>query len=152
MDKILNKATRNALGLIPSFPIETIHRPTKEMGLGYVPLRNKATQMGIEQPMDILNKPTDRGYLAYAHTHRVATSYQHWPKEAYEANQAKISTLRVLSHVQNITGAESEHIPNLQTPNHIAISLRAASREIDETRAKQRENIPKNQSPKEYDK
>jgi hypothetical protein len=121
------------------------------MELGYEPLSNKATQMGIEHLMDILNKPTDRGYLAYPHTHRVATTHQHWPKEAYEANQAKLPSLRVLSYVQNITGAELEHIPNLETPNHIAKSLRAASREIDEIRAKQRENIPKNLPPKEYD-
>jgi hypothetical protein len=56
--------------------------------------------------MDILNKPTGRGYLAYAHTPRVATTYQHWPKEAYEANQAKLPTLGVISYVQNITGAK----------------------------------------------
>jgi hypothetical protein len=106
IDKILNKATRKALGLTSTFPIEAIHRPTIEMGLGYAPLKDKATQMGIEHPVDIVNKPTDRGYLAYAHTSRVATTYQHWPKEAYEANQAKLPTLRVLSYVQNITGAE----------------------------------------------
>jgi hypothetical protein len=68
IDKIINKAARNALGLTSSFPTEAIHRPTKEMGLGYAPLRHKATQMGIEHLLDILNKPTDRGYLAYAHT------------------------------------------------------------------------------------
>jgi hypothetical protein len=32
-DKIINKATKNALGLAPSFPLEAIHKPTKEMGL-----------------------------------------------------------------------------------------------------------------------
>jgi hypothetical protein len=69
IDKILIKAARNALSLTPSFPTEAIHRPTKEMGLGYAPLRYKASQMGIEHLMDILNKPTYRGYLAYAHTH-----------------------------------------------------------------------------------
>jgi hypothetical protein len=152
IDKILNKAARNAMGLTPSFPTEAIYRPTKEMGLGFAPLRSKATQMGIQHLVDILNKPTDRGYLAYERTHRVATTYQHLPKEAYEANQTRLPTLKVLSYVQNITGAELEHIPNLQTPNQIAISLRAASREIDEIRAKQRENIPKNLPPKEYDK
>ena len=66
IDKILNNAARNALGLTPSFLTEAIHRPTKERGLGYAPLRHKATQMGIEHLMDIFNKPTDRGYLAYA--------------------------------------------------------------------------------------
>jgi hypothetical protein len=57
IDKIPNKAARNALGLTPSLPYEAIHRPTKEMGLGYAPLRNMATQMKIEHLMDILNKP-----------------------------------------------------------------------------------------------
>ena len=33
IDKLLNKATRNALGLILGFPTESIHRPTQEMGL-----------------------------------------------------------------------------------------------------------------------
>ena len=32
IDKILNKAARNALDLTPSFPIEAIHRPTEELG------------------------------------------------------------------------------------------------------------------------
>ena len=108
--------------------------------------------MGIEHLMDILNKSNDRGYLAYAHTSRVAATYQHWPKEAYEANQAKLPTLRVLSYVQNITRAELEHIPILQAPNHIDISLRATSKEVDEIKAKQRENIPKNLPPKYYNK
>ena len=69
IDKKLYRAARNALSLTPSFPTEAIYRSTTEMGLEYAPLRNKATQMGKEHLMDILNKPTDRGYLAYAHTH-----------------------------------------------------------------------------------
>ena len=97
IDKILNKVTKSALGLIPSFPTEAIHRPMKEMGLGYAPLKDKATQMGIEHLMEILNKPIDRGFLAYAHTNRVATTNQHWPVGAYEADSAKLPTLRILS-------------------------------------------------------
>jgi hypothetical protein len=84
VDKVLNKATRNALGLIPSFPTEATHRPTKQMGLGYTPMKNRAAKMGIEHITKIINKPTDRGYIAYAHTTRVANTYRHWPKEAYE--------------------------------------------------------------------
>ena len=34
IDKILNKAARDAMGLTPSFPTKAIHRPAKEMGLG----------------------------------------------------------------------------------------------------------------------
>jgi hypothetical protein len=48
IDKILNKAARNALGLAPSFPTEAIHKPRKEMGIGYAPMKERATQMGIE--------------------------------------------------------------------------------------------------------
>jgi len=48
IDKIPNKAARNALGLIPSFPTEAIHKPNKEMSLGYAPMKDRATQMGIE--------------------------------------------------------------------------------------------------------
>jgi hypothetical protein len=79
--------------------------------------------MWIEHLMGTLNKPANRGYLAYANTCKASTTYQHWPKEAYEANQAKIPTLRVLSYVQNIAWAQLEHIPNLQAPNHITISI-----------------------------
>jgi hypothetical protein len=122
------------------------------MGLGYAPLKDKATQMGIEHLMNILNKPADRGYLAYAHTSRVATTYRHRPKEAYEGNQAKLPTLRVLSYVQDISGAGLEHIPNLLALNHIAISLRATSKEMDGIRAKLRENIPTYLPPKDYTK
>ena len=42
IDKILDKAARNALGLIPNFPTKAIHL-TKEMRLGYAPIRDKAT-------------------------------------------------------------------------------------------------------------
>ena len=102
--------------------------------------------------MDILNKPTERGYLAYAHTSRVATTYQHWPKEIYENNQAELPTLRVLSYVQNIARAELEHMPSLQAPKHIARSIRAASKEVDGIRTKQRQNIPRNVPLADYTK
>ena len=47
IDKILNKAARNELEIIPSFPAEAMHRPTKEMSLGYAPMKDRATQMDI---------------------------------------------------------------------------------------------------------
>ena len=43
IDKILNKAVRNELGLIPSFPTEAIHTPTKEICIGYAPMNDRAT-------------------------------------------------------------------------------------------------------------
>jgi hypothetical protein len=39
IDKLLNKAARNALGLTPSFPTEAMYRLDKEMGQGYAPLK-----------------------------------------------------------------------------------------------------------------
>jgi len=75
--KILNKAARNSLGLTPSFTTKAIHRPTKEMGLGYAPMKDKATQLGIEHISEFINKPPDREYIAYAHTKRVANTYHH---------------------------------------------------------------------------
>jgi hypothetical protein len=93
------------------------------MGLGYPPLKDKATQMGIEHITVALNKPTDRGYIVFAQVHKVARKYQHSPKEAHEANQAKLPTIRILSHIQNIPGAELESMPKIQAANHIATNL-----------------------------
>ena len=120
------------------------------MGLGYTPMKDRATQMGIEHVTEIINKPTDRGYIAYAHTTRVANTYHHWPKEAYEATQARPTTLRVLSYIKNIPGAELENIRNIQTQKQIAITIRTASEEVDRNRATQRQPIPKNLQTKDY--
>jgi hypothetical protein len=82
------------------------------MGLGYAQLKDKSAQMGIYHLMDILNKPTDRGYLAYAHTSRVATTYQNWPKKAYEANKAILPTLRIRVRINKIRGRSILAISN----------------------------------------
>ena len=42
-DGILNKATRQALSLLPNFPSEGVQRPLKEAGLGLSPMRDRAT-------------------------------------------------------------------------------------------------------------
>ncbi len=47
IDRILNKALRLATGILHNFPMEGVHRPTKEMGLGLPSIRDRATQMGI---------------------------------------------------------------------------------------------------------
>ncbi len=65
------------IGLIPSFPTEAIHRPTKEMGLGYDTMKDKATQMSIEHITEFINNPTYRGYIAYTYTTRVTNTYRH---------------------------------------------------------------------------
>jgi len=50
------------------------------MGLGHVPMKDRAAQMGIEHITEILNKLTKRGHIAYAHTTRVANTYNHGPR------------------------------------------------------------------------
>ena len=70
LEKLLNKATRNAIGSMPNFPNEAIYRPTKQMGLGYEPMKYRATQMGIEHNTGILNKPSDIWHIAHAHMTR----------------------------------------------------------------------------------
>jgi hypothetical protein len=46
-DDILNKTTRQAPGLLPNFPTESVQRPLKEADLDLSPMRDRATQMGI---------------------------------------------------------------------------------------------------------
>ncbi len=43
MDGILNKAMRQAIGLLPNFPTEGVQRPLKELGLGRPSIRERAT-------------------------------------------------------------------------------------------------------------
>jgi len=83
------------------------------MGLGYAPMKDGATQMGMENITEIFYKPTDRGHIAYELATIVANTYHHWPKEAHEATQARLPTLRVLSYIRNIPGAELDNIHNV---------------------------------------
>jgi hypothetical protein len=104
--------------------------------------------MGIEHIAYILNKPTDRGYIAHAHATRTAKAYHRWPKEAREATKAILYTLQVLSYIRNIPGAELENIKNIYTINHTATSIRAASATVDQHRETQRRHVPKTYNPK----
>ncbi len=63
-DGILNKSMRQALGLLSNFPIERIQQTPKELGLGLLSVRDKATQMVIEYLTHIIDTDTERGYLA----------------------------------------------------------------------------------------
>jgi hypothetical protein len=71
IDGILNKAMRQAIGLLPNFFTEGLQRPLKDMGLGLLSIRDRATQMGVEHLVRTMNKDMDRGYLAHAHTLRL---------------------------------------------------------------------------------
>ena len=73
IDGILNKTLRQALGLLPNFPTEGIQRPLKEAGLGLLPMRHRATQMGVEHLTRVLNKDSERGFIAHSHTHTASS-------------------------------------------------------------------------------
>jgi hypothetical protein len=77
---------RQALGLVPNFPIEGVQRPRKETGLGLPPMRDRVTQIGIEHLTRGMNKDTEKGFTAYAHVHRLLSQFNHWPQEALESN------------------------------------------------------------------
>ncbi len=88
-----------------------------------------------------MNKDTERGFLADAHTIRVLTQFNHWPMEALESNLFKLPTLRILRLANNINGLELDNLPPLHHNNDIAASLRAASQAVDEARMKKRPTI-----------
>jgi hypothetical protein len=71
IDGIINKAMRQALGLLPNFFAEVVQRPLKEAGPGLSHMRDRATRMGIEHLTRIMNKDTERGFPAHAHVHRL---------------------------------------------------------------------------------
>ena len=68
IDGSLNKAMRQAIGLLPIFPAEGVQRPLNELGLGLPSIKERATQRGVEHHVTTMNKDTVRGYLAPAHS------------------------------------------------------------------------------------
>jgi hypothetical protein len=75
IDGILNKAMRQAIGLLPNFPTEELQRPLKELGLGLPSIRERVTQMGVKHHVTAMNKDTERGYLICAHTLRLLNQF-----------------------------------------------------------------------------
>ena len=90
IDGILNKTMRQALCLLPNFLSEGVERPVKEAGLGLSPMRDRATQMGIEHLTRVMNKDKERGFTVHAHVHRLLFQFDHWPQEALDYNPLKL--------------------------------------------------------------
>ena len=93
IDGILNKALRQATGLLSNFPTDGVQRPSKEMGLGLPSIRDRATRMGIEHLIRNMNKDTERRYLAHYHALRILTQLDHWPIEALESNRPMLPNI-----------------------------------------------------------
>jgi hypothetical protein len=68
---------REAIGLLPNFPTEGKQRPLKEAGLRLPPIKDKATQMGIEHLTRAMNKDSERGFTAHAHVHMIFADFNH---------------------------------------------------------------------------
>jgi len=129
---------RQAIGLLPNFPAEGVHRPMKEAGLGLPAMRDRATQMGIEHLTHIMNKDSERGFTAHAIVHRLQSQLGYWHLETLESNPLKIPTLRILRHSNTIPGVGFENLPPLLQDNAISTSIRDASQAVNNTRRQDR--------------
>jgi len=138
IDGILNKAMRQAIGLLPNFPTEGVQRSLKQADLGLPPMRDRAIQMGIEHLTRIMNKNTERGFTAHAHVHRLLSQFNRWPHEALESNPLQLHKLRIIRHASTITGLEFDRLPPLHQDNAVCTSIREASRAVDNPRQEMR--------------
>ena len=93
---------RQALGLLLNSPTEGVQRPLKEAGLGLSPMRDRATQMGIEYLTRVMNKDPERGFTAHAYVNRLLSQFNHWPQKTLESNPLQLPTLRILRLASNI--------------------------------------------------
>ncbi len=59
INKLLNKAARNAIGLTPRLSNRSYTSTNKRNGAGIFTLKDRASQMGIEHITEVLNKPTE---------------------------------------------------------------------------------------------
>jgi hypothetical protein len=151
IDEILNKAMRQALGLLPNFPTEGVQRLLKEAGLGLSPMRDRATQMGIEHLTRVINKDTERGLTTHAHVHRLLSQFNQWSEEALESTPLKMSTLRILRLASNIPGLEYDRLPPLHHETDFTTSIRKSSRAVDNARQEKRTTLQRQIGTMEYD-
>jgi hypothetical protein len=152
IDGILNKAMRQAIGLLPNLPSEGVQRPLKEAGLGLPPMRDRVTRVGIEHLTHIMNKDTERGFTAHAHVHRLLSQFNHWPRETLEFNSLNLPTLRLLKLASHILGLEYDNIPPLHQKNAITIGIREALIVTDNACQDKRASIQGHVGTKEHDK
>jgi len=152
IDGILNKAMRQTIGLLPNFPTEGVQRPLKEVGLGLSPMRDKATQMGIEHLTCVMNKDTERVFTANAHVHHLLSQFNHWSHETLESNPLKLPTFRILRLASTIPGLKFNRLPSLHQENDITTNIRESSKAVDNTRYERRTTLQGQLGPKEHDK
>jgi hypothetical protein len=152
IDGILKKTTRQALGLLPNFSTEGVQRAMKEEGLGLSPMRDRATQMGIEHLIRVMKKDTERGFTAHTHVHRLLSQFNHWPQEALESNPLKIPTLCILRFASNVPNLEYDRMPPLHQDNDITTIIREASRAVEDARRENRSSLQRQIGTKEFDK
>jgi hypothetical protein len=115
-------------------------------------MKHRATQMGIDHLTRVLDKNSERGFAAHAHTIRLLSQYNHWPHEALESNPLKLPTLRILKLASIFSGLKFDRLPPLHQDNEIANSIREASTAVDTIRQDKRNTIQGQLGSKEFDK
>jgi hypothetical protein len=143
---------KQALELLPNVPTEGVQRPLKEAGLGLSPMRDRATQMGIEHFTRVMNKDMERRFTAHAHVHRLLSQFNHLPQEALDLSPLKLPTLRILRLAGKIPGLEYIRLPPLNQDNYITTSIPKASRAVNNARQEKRTTLQGQSGTKEYDK
>ena len=113
-------------------------------------MRDKATQIGIEDLIRVMSKDTEIGFTAHAHVHRILTQFNHWPQEVLEANHLKLPTLRILRLASIIPGFEYDRLPPLHHDNAITTSIRRSSRATDNARQEKRTILQGQLGTKDY--
>ena len=73
--------------------------------------------MGVEHLVTAMNKDTERGYLAHAHSLRLLTRFGDWPTKALESSPLKLPTLRVLKLASIIHGLAMDNLLPLHIEN-----------------------------------
>ena len=149
IEGILNKAMRQAIGLLPKFSSEGVQNLLKEAGLGPPPMRDRATQMGIEHFTRVINKGIESGFTAHAHVHRLLSQFNHWPREALESNHLKLPTPCILIFASHIPGLEYDRLQPLHQDNNITTGIWEASKEVGSTRQAKRASIQGQMGTKE---
>ena len=141
IDQLLNAATRAAHRLTPSHPTECIYAPLEGFGLNRQSITDKSLQQGTKHLCKMLNRPGDRGTIAYQHVLALSRKYLRWPAESFDHRATNYPTLRLLSRAYSIPTLEFTGIPRLHLTNPIADTLRKASRRIDTIRAESTQAI-----------
>ena len=147
IDTKLNTAFRHAYRLMPSFPVDALHEAPSSMGLGKQHIATRARQQAIVHTTKMMNKPTDRGRMAYTHTASLIHRFRQWPREALPH---RLPTLNAISMICEDPLFCFQGLPTPEFDNEIARTIRQASQAVDLAKLRERETLSDITDPAEY--